>query len=144
MHKFPFMSRHRFKSISHPRPTQKLPENLFNLQTPRPIIGEILQRSKLISTLDVLGFVEGGSSVDVECFSEFAVTFGAGAEICAWEVFETAGGFGGSCETGYFLLVETAVTADCDAGLTGGRLVAGRGRVTGINFKIYRRRHHFS
>jgi hypothetical protein len=138
------MSRHRFKSPSHPRPTQKVTENLLNFQTPRPVIGEILQCSKLISALDVLGFVEGGRGVNVECFSEFAVTLGAGAEVCAGEIFKTAGGLGGSCETGDFLFVETTVTTDCYAGLTGGGLVACGGRVTWISLKIERGRYHLS
>jgi len=98
----------------------------------------------LISALDVLGFVEGGRGVNVECFSEFAVTFGARAEVCAGEIFETARGLRRSCETGYFLFVETTVTTGCYAGLTGGGLVACGGRVTSISVKIERGRYHLS
>jgi len=98
----------------------------------------------LISALDVLGFVEGGRGVNIECFSKFPVTLGAGAEVCAGEIFETAGGLGGSCETGYFLFVETTVTTDRYTGLTGGGLVACGGRVAWISFGGKKVGYHLS
>ena len=65
MHKLPFMTRHRFKSMSHRFTAQKIPENTLYLGTPGSIIVEIVQCTNLISSFDVLGLVEGGSSIDV-------------------------------------------------------------------------------
>src|SRR5271156_6151527 len=74
MHKFPLLRGHRFESQSHRIARQEFTKHAFDLKTPSPIIDKEVECAKLITSLDIFRFMEGSSSIDIECFCKFSVS----------------------------------------------------------------------